>query len=110
MLVSANRTVVEAVAVHPIAGAEAIDLGCDLSLLLLEARELAVSIGQGAQVLANERADRAATLGGTNPRIAIHVVWDRDRDVLHEAHSITTSQFHNERCACDLDHLAVRGS
>src|SRR3954463_3389006 len=96
MLVSANRTVVEAVAVHAIAGAEAIDLGCDLPLLLLEARELAVSIGQRAQVLANERADRAASLGGTNARIAIHVVWDRDRDVLHVCHSITVSHFHND--------------
>jgi hypothetical protein len=40
MLVSANRTVVELVAVEPVACAEALDLALDLLLLGLDPEEL----------------------------------------------------------------------
>src|SRR6266540_7534033 len=83
MLVSTNRTVVELVAVEAVACAEAADLALDLLLLGLEPGELCLAPGQRAQVLANERADRGASLGGSDPRVAVDVVWHGDRDVLH---------------------------
>src|SRR5215207_600431 len=83
MLVSANRTVVESGTVEAVARAEAADLTQDLLLLGLEPGELRLLPGQRAEVLADECADRGAALGGTDPCVAVDVVWHGDRDVLH---------------------------
>src|SRR6266508_3846432 len=83
MLVSTNRTVVELVAVEAVACAEAANLGLDLLLLGLKPGELSLAPGQRAQVLSDESAGGGAAFGGANPRVAIDVVWHRDRDVLH---------------------------
>lgn len=45
MLVSANRTPVQLIAIEAIAGAEALDLFLNAPLLGLESREFAVAIG-----------------------------------------------------------------
>src|SRR6266498_3938978 len=92
MLVLANRTVVELVAVEAVACAEAADVALDLLLLGLEPGELRLPPGQRAQVLANERADRGRALGGADPRVAVDVVWHGDCDVLH---SRRLSQLHS---------------
>ena len=88
---STNRTGVELVAAQPITGAEVNDLRLDLPLLRLEPVELTPP-GEGAQVLGDERADRAAALGSADPGMAIDVVGDGDSDVLHEIQGITVSQ------------------
>jgi hypothetical protein len=82
-LVSTNRTVVELVAVEAVARAESFDLALDLLVLGLEPAEPRLPTGERAQVLANERADRSPTLGGSDPGVTVDVVWRRDRDVLH---------------------------
>src|SRR5919197_2598335 len=92
MLVSANRTVVELVAVEAVACAEAADLALDLLLLGLEPGELRPPPRERAQVLANERADRGAALGGADPRVAVDVVWHGHRDV---PHGVRLSQLHS---------------
>src|SRR5215211_1993108 len=92
MLVSTNRTVVELVAVEAVACAEAADLALDLLLLGLELGELRPPLRQRSQVLANGRADRGPTLGGSDPGVAVDVVWHSHRDVLH---SWRLSQLHS---------------
>jgi hypothetical protein len=62
------------VAPEAITGAEAIDLPLDRSLLVEQPREFGVSLQQGAEVLGDQRAHRAAELGSANPRIAVDVV------------------------------------
>lgn len=71
---STDRTLVEFVAVEPIAGAEMIDRVLDLPLLSFEPDELSLSLGGGTQVRGNERTDRAAVLGGPGARGAVDVV------------------------------------
>ena len=80
---STNRTVVELVAVDAVARAESSDLTLDLLLLGLEPGELRVPPSERAQVLAYERADRGAALGGADPRVVVDVIGHRDREVLH---------------------------
>jgi hypothetical protein len=65
---------VDLVAVETISGAETIDLLLDLPLLSLEPGELDFSLGERAQVLRDESANRAAALAGANPRITVNVV------------------------------------
>src|SRR3954451_15735227 len=102
--VSTNRTAVDLVAVETVAGAEADDLILHLSLLGLEAGELAVLLGERLQVLGNEPADRAPALGSADPRLAVDVVGHGDRDVLH---GLTVSQHHRN---CDVHGASRRGS
>src|SRR6266545_6896020 len=108
MLVSTNRTVVELVAVEAVACAEAADLALDLLLLGLEPGELCLAPGQRAQVLANERADRGASLGGSDPRVAVDVVWHGDRDVLHSPRLAQLHRFCESRNCLREEHARDR--
>src|SRR5438876_644736 len=88
-----NRTTVDGVAVETIARAEACDLTLNLALLRLEPRHLALALGERAQVVRHESADRGAAFGGPDPCCAIDLVGDGDGDVLHAEHGNTGSQF-----------------
>ena len=88
---STNRTLVERVAVESVAAAERRDLGVDSPLLLLEADKLAVPLGEGSQVLGDQRAHGAAALRGVNARGAIDLVGHGDGEILHP---IIVTQFH----------------
>src|SRR5215218_1163311 len=93
MFVSANRTLVQVVATQTIGRAKASDPLLDCLLLCLETRKLAIALRQRAEEVADERADRAAALGGAHARLVIDVVGDGDRDVLHPRDASTGSQF-----------------
>jgi hypothetical protein len=77
------------VTAQPVGGAELADLRLDLVLKGLKPCELLHPPGQALQVLDNERAQRGVTLRGSDPGVAVDLVGDRDRDVLH---SLTVTQ------------------
>jgi hypothetical protein len=54
---------VNLLAAETVTRSEPVDLALDLALLSLEAGELGLAVRQGAQVLGDESADRAATFG-----------------------------------------------
>lgn len=90
------------VALEAIASAEAIQRRECRLLKRLESGELGSASVEIAQVLSHEGAHRPALLGRTNARAPIHVVGDRDGDVLHAdrlAHKTTASQNHSLRVA-----------
>jgi len=70
MLVSANRTVVELVAVEAVACAEALDLALDLLLLGLEPGELGLpsSAGFGPPAVSMPRTRRGCSCPPQQPR------------------------------------------
>ena len=83
MLVSTNRAIVHLVAAHPIARAELADPGLDLVLQRLKPGELVHPSGQLLKVGDDQRAHRGVTLRGGDPGIAVDVIGNRDRNVLH---------------------------
>jgi len=110
---------VHLVAAQPAGGAELADLGLDLVLQRLKPAELFLPPGQPLKVGDDQRADRGVTLRRGYPSIAVDVIRDRDRDVLH---SFTVSQFlcgkpcsplrfedgvHEFVCPLSLDDLVV---
>src|SRR5271166_3784435 len=83
MLVSTNRTIVHLVAAQPTAGAELADPGLDLALQRLKPGELIHPSGQLLEEGNDQRAHRGVTLRGGHPGIAVDVIGNRDRNVLH---------------------------
>src|SRR5271170_86972 len=83
MLVSANRTIVHLVAAHPIAGAELADPGLGLVLQRLKPGELVHPSGQLLKVGDDQRAHRGVTLRGGDPGVAVDVIGNGDRNILH---------------------------
>src|SRR5208337_1667930 len=83
MLVSTNRTIVHLVAAQPSAGAELADPGLDLALQRLKPGELIHPSGQLLEEGNDQRAHRGVTLRGGHPGIAVDVIGNRDRNVLH---------------------------
>lgn len=81
---STKRTVVKLVAVESVRGPEASDGLLELMLPSLEPAKIRLLLGERAQILADERADRSAALGGADPRRPIDVVGHGDSDVLHQ--------------------------
>ncbi len=94
MLVSTNCTVVDFVTVKPVARTELGDLGLHLVLQRLEPCEFVHPTGQAFEVVDDQRTQRGVALRGGDPGVAVHVVRDRDRNVLH---SLTVTQF---LCSC----------
>ena len=90
MLVSTNRTIVHLVAAQPIAGTELADPGLDLALQRLKPGELIHPSGQLLKVGDDQRAYRGVALRGGDPGIAVHVIGNRDRNILH---TYTVTQF-----------------
>ena len=90
MLVSTNRTIVHLVTVQPVAGAELADPGLDLALQRLQPGELIHPPGHLLEESDDQRAHRRVTLRGGDPGIAIDVIGNRDRNILH---IITVTQF-----------------
>src|ERR1700750_664478 len=90
MLVSTNCTVVDLVAAEPVRRAELADLGLHLALQCLQPGELVHPSGHLLEVTDDQRAQRGVALRGCDPRVAVHVIGDRDRNVLH---SFTVTHF-----------------
>lgn len=70
-------------AAQPITGTKAGDLILDLPLQGFEPLELVPPLGHGTQVVAHQGTDRATPLGGGYLCVAVHVVGNGDRNVLH---------------------------
>src|SRR6516225_798798 len=83
MLVSTNRTVVRLVAAQPVGGAELVDAGLDLALQCLQPGELIHPARQLLKVGHDQRAHRGVTLCGGDPGIAVDVIRDGYRNILH---------------------------
>src|SRR5204863_8141938 len=83
-------TVVRLFTAQPIGGAELADPGLDLMLQCLEPGELIYPARQLLQVGDDQRAHRGVMLRGGDPGIAVHVIRDGNRNVLH---SSTVTQF-----------------
>src|SRR6478672_3638585 len=90
MLVSANRTVMRLVSAQPVGRAELPDPGLDLVLQHFEAGELVHPAGQLLEERDDQRAHRGVTLRGGDPSVAVDVIGNGHRDVLH---SFTVTQF-----------------
>ena len=106
MLVSANRTVVRLVTAQPVGGAELADPGLDLTLQCLEPGELVHTAGQLLEEGDNQCADRGVTLRGGDPGVAVDVIGDGYRNVLH---SFTVTQFlWSGRCGPGARRPAIR--
>jgi hypothetical protein len=71
------------VTVQPPGGAELPDPGLDLALQCLEPGELVHSSGQLLEESDNQCAHRGVTLRGGYPGIAVDVIGDGYRNVLH---------------------------
>jgi len=78
-----NRTIVHLVTAQPTAGAELADPGLHLTLQRLKPGELIHPPGQLLKVGDDQRADRGVTLRGGDPGIAVNVIGNRDRNILH---------------------------
>ena len=85
-----NRTIVHLVAAQPTTGAELADPGLDLPLQRLKPGELVHPSGQLLKEGDDQRAHRGITLRGGDPGIAVDVIGNRDRDILH---SFTVTRF-----------------
>ena len=85
-----NRTIVYLVAAQPVGGAELVNSGLDLVLQCLEPGELIHPAGQLLKVGDDQRAHRGVTLCGGDPGIAVDIIGNGDRDVLH---SFTVTRF-----------------
>ena len=83
MLVSANRTVVRLVPAQPVGRAELPDPGLDLVLQGLEPGKLVHPAGQLLEEGDDQRAHRGVTLRGGDPGVAVDVIGDGYRNVLH---------------------------
>jgi hypothetical protein len=81
--VSTNRTIVHLVAAQRVAGAELVDPGLDLALQRLKPGELVYPSGQLLKVGDDQRAHRGVTLRGGDPGIAVDVIGNGDRNILH---------------------------
>ena len=77
------------IAAQSVVGAELADPSLDLALQGLEPGELVHPAGQLLEVGDDERADRGVALRGGDPGIAVDVIWNGYRDVLH---SFTVTQ------------------
>ncbi|HEY2537839.1 MAG TPA: hypothetical protein VGI24_12775 [Solirubrobacteraceae bacterium] len=71
---SANRTLVQLLAVETIASAEAVDLGLDAPLLSLEPGELGVPPRKRSQILGYEGAYRTALLRRADTRGTVDAI------------------------------------
>jgi hypothetical protein len=78
------------VAAQPVGRAELPDPGLDLVLQHLEPGELIHPAGQLLEEADDKRADRGVTLRGGDPGVAVDVIGDGYRNVLH---SLTVTQF-----------------
>ena len=78
------------VTAQPVGGAELVDPGLDLALQCLEPGELIHPARQLLKVGDDQRAHRGVTLRGGDPGIAVDVIRDGYRNVLH---SFTVTQF-----------------
>ena len=87
---STNRTIVHLVAADTVGGTEVADLSLHFLLQRLQSCELVHSPGQAFEVGDDQCAQRGVALRGGDPGIAVHVVGNRDRNVLH---SFTVTQF-----------------
>jgi hypothetical protein len=85
-----NRTVVHLVAAQPVAGAELADPGLHLTLQRFKPGELIYPSGQLLEVGDDQGAHRGVAPRGGDPGIAVDVIGNRDRDVLH---IFTVTQF-----------------
>lgn len=77
------------VAAQPVGGAELADFRLDLVLESLKPGELVHSPGQALQVLDDQGAQRSVTLGSGDTGVAVDLVGNGDRNVLH---SLTVTQ------------------
>jgi hypothetical protein len=84
-----NCTVVYLVAAQPIGATEMADLRLHLVLEGLKPGELVHSPGQSLQVLDDQRTYRGVALRSRDPRVAVDIIWNGDRNVLH---SFTVTQ------------------
>lgn len=89
MLVSTNRTVVNLIPAQPVASMELADLGLDLVLQRLKPAELFHPSRKPLEVGDDQCTHRGVTLRGGDPRIAVDVLRNRDRNVFH---SFTVAQ------------------
>ena len=71
------------VAAQPVGGAELADFRLDLTLEGLKPCELVHSPGQALQVLDDQGAHRSVTLRSGDTGVAVDLVRDGDRNVLH---------------------------
>jgi hypothetical protein len=78
------------VTAQSVGGAELADFGLDLALQRLKPAELLHKPGQPLKVGNDQCAYRGVTLRGGNSGIAVHVIGDSDRNILH---SFTVTQF-----------------
>ena len=80
---STNRTPVQLLTAETVASAEAINPRLNAPLLSLQPRELGLPLGEGAQVVGDKRADRAALLRRTDPCGTVDIVGNGNGDVGH---------------------------
>ncbi len=78
------------VAAHPVGAPELADPGLDLALQRLEPGELIHSPGQLLKERDDQRAHRGVTLRRGDPGIAVDVIGNSDRNILH---SFTVTRF-----------------
>ncbi len=78
------------VTAQPVGGAELTDPSLDLALERLEPGEFVHPAGELLQVGDDQCAYRGISLRSGDPRVAVDVIRDGDRDVLH---SFTVTQF-----------------
>src|ERR1700677_4320689 len=85
-----NRTVVHLVAAQPVSRTELADLGLDLVLQCFKPTELFLPSGQPLKVGDHQCAHRGVALCCCDPGIAVDLIRNRDRNILH---SFTVTQF-----------------
>jgi len=78
------------VSAQPVGGAELTDLRLDLALQPLKPAELFHPSRQPLKVRDDQRTHRGVTLCGSDPRIAVDLIGNSDRNV---PHSFTVTQF-----------------
>jgi hypothetical protein len=78
------------VAAQPVSRAELADLGLNLALQCLKSCELIHPTGQLLEVRDDHCAQRGVALRCCDPGIAVDVIGNRDRNILH---SLTVTQF-----------------
>ena len=78
-----NRTIVHLISAQPVGGAELADPGLDLTLQRLKPGELICPSRQLLKVGDDQRAHRGVVLRGGDPGIAVNVIGNRDRNILH---------------------------
>jgi hypothetical protein len=71
------------VAAQPVRGAELGDFRLNLTLERLKPCELVHSPGKALQVLNDQRAQRGVTLRSGDSGVAVNVIGNRDRNILH---------------------------